>query len=326
MSLKYGFIFFRLNIQFCTLVKMEVHISPFHGINPNLPLTITPIMKSSNEQRFSGPDLTFHCMCCGDVFDNPQMLYQHMSKCHSNLNGHQQLKNEEMDEDDEDSFEYSSIMEPICELVHSDDDDDEDDRLRLYEFPTNSKMKQQPLNNKSERGEQSSPSPQMMEHDDENSSGSSTGIFPQHMPREALHGLYARQLPEQLGRQDERRNRREKVDSRQLINNCFQCSQCEKSFQNAGDLAKHVRSHTLNKPYQCSICDKTFTHIGSLNTHIRIHSGEKPYKCDICSKAFTQSSSLMVHLRSHAVKKPHQCHLCDKGKYMSIVELFKYSW
>lgn len=58
----------------------------------------------------------------------------------------------------------------------------------------------------------------------------------------------------------------------------FQCTQCDSSFIFAGDLAKHVRSHTQNKPYQCSICHKTFTHIGSLNTHIRIHSGEKPYK------------------------------------------------
>lgn len=94
---------------------------------------------------------------------------------------------------------------------------------------------------------------------------------------------------------------------------CFQCAHCEASFQNAGDLSKHVRCHITNKPFKCAICDKTFTHIGSLNTHIRIHSGEKPYKCELCPKAFTQSSSLMVHVRSHSIRKPHQCHLCDKG-------------
>uniref|UniRef100_A0A034W260 Zinc finger protein 846 n=3 Tax=Bactrocera dorsalis TaxID=27457 RepID=A0A034W260_BACDO len=94
---------------------------------------------------------------------------------------------------------------------------------------------------------------------------------------------------------------------------CFQCAHCEASFQNAGDLSKHVRCHITNKPFQCAICEKTFTHIGSLNTHIRIHSGEKPYKCELCPKAFTQSSSLMVHVRSHSIRKPHQCYLCDKG-------------
>eukprot|EP00099_Drosophila_melanogaster_P018385 NP_609448.1 uncharacterized protein Dmel_CG12299 [Drosophila melanogaster] len=102
---------------------------------------------------------------------------------------------------------------------------------------------------------------------------------------------------------------------------CFQCTHCEASFPNAGDLSKHVRSHITNKPFQCSICQKTFTHIGSLNTHIRIHSGEKPYKCELCPKAFTQSSSLMVHMRSHSVRKPHQCVQCDKGfiNYSSLL-------
>lgn len=33
----------------------------------------------------------------------------------------------------------------------------------------------------------------------------------------------------------------------------FQCSVCHKSFHLAGELARHVRSHTLNKPYQCSV-------------------------------------------------------------------------
>lgn len=55
----------------------------------------------------------------------------------------------------------------------------------------------------------------------------------------------------------------------------FQCTQCDKSFKFAGDLAKHVRSHTISSPYRCSICMKVFTHIGSLNTHLRIHSGER---------------------------------------------------
>ncbi|XP_026843254.1 zinc finger protein 34 [Drosophila persimilis] len=127
-----------------------------------------------------------------------------------------------------------------------------------------------------------------------------------------------------------RRGRRSKANNPMLdsalaanpaAQKCFQCSHCEASFPNAGDLSKHVRSHITNKPFQCSICQKTFTHIGSLNTHIRIHSGEKPYKCEICPKAFTQSSSLMVHMRSHAVRKPHQCVQCDKGfvNYTSLL-------
>lgn len=33
----------------------------------------------------------------------------------------------------------------------------------------------------------------------------------------------------------------------------FQCTVCNKSFTYAGELARHVRSHTLNKPYACSV-------------------------------------------------------------------------
>jgi len=77
------------------------------------------------------------------------------------------------------------------------------------------------------------------------------------------------------------RGRRKEVNEQELEMDrsngiCFfQCTQCDKSFKFAGDLAKHVRSHTISSPYRCSICGKVFTHIGSLNTHLRIHSGER---------------------------------------------------
>lgn len=52
------------------------------------------------------------------------------------------------------------------------------------------------------------------------------------------------------------RGRRRDINETYLENQgdgFFQCTQCEKSFPYAGDLARHVRSHTLNKPYQCSV-------------------------------------------------------------------------
>lgn len=33
----------------------------------------------------------------------------------------------------------------------------------------------------------------------------------------------------------------------------FKCFVCNKAFHFAGELARHVRSHTFNKPYQCSV-------------------------------------------------------------------------
>lgn len=37
----------------------------------------------------------------------------------------------------------------------------------------------------------------------------------------------------------------------------FQCTICNKKFYYAGELARHVRTHTLNKPYQCSVSENS---------------------------------------------------------------------
>lgn len=73
----------------------------------------------------------------------------------------------------------------------------------------------------------------------------------------------------------------------------FSCNKCDETFKYAGDLAKHVRSHTISSPYQCSICQRKFTHIGSLNTHLRIHSGERPYKVNISTFNYLTFANMM---------------------------------
>ena len=57
------------------------------------------------------------------------------------------------------------------------------------------------------------------------------------------------------------------------------------------------------KPFVCpfSNCDKSFNEKGNLKTHIRIHTGEKPYACTHpgCFKRFSQSSNLTAHEKTH---------------------------
>lgn len=99
-------------------------------------------------------DLTFHCIVCSDVYNDPNVLYEHLKVRHPELyeRDHNSQDNDDVyDIDDESSDEkngptetnehdasdtdmdfidehYSdlcNILEPICELRQFDDDDDE---------------------------------------------------------------------------------------------------------------------------------------------------------------------------------------------------------
>ncbi|KAH1272370.1 hypothetical protein KXX16_009031, partial [Aspergillus fumigatus] len=38
----------------------------------------------------------------------------------------------------------------------------------------------------------------------------------------------------------------------------FQCGSCEKRYNRADHLIRHVRTHTREKPYVCDVCNKGF--------------------------------------------------------------------
>lgn len=228
---------------------MEVQISPVYS-NTAQSLLVKPNKQQINncnvdvtERKRFKSDLTFHCILCSDVYDDPNVLYEHMKIRHPQLYERDELNDmieeeeeEEKSDDSDEEYEYNvSLMEPICELKQ--DDDVESNAVT----------------------ERSNDEVDDDDDDDDNSTGTGTS------------GVLLR-LPQGPGRGRRRDIDNERLESTQQVGTCFfQCTQCEKSFKFSGDLAKHVRSHTLNKPYQCSICEKTFTHIGSLNTHIRIH-------------------------------------------------------
>ena len=74
----------------------------------------------------------------------------------------------------------------------------------------------------------------------------------------------------------------------------------------------HLRTHYNIKPFQCSYCNKSFNEKGNLKTHIRIHTGERPFKCKKCQKGFKALGQLKDHLISHTGFKPFQCPHCKK--------------
>lgn len=181
------------------------------------------------------------------------------------------------DELDYDEYEYfSSIMEPICELSCEDDSNDgvqdENEAMRLYREAMEVNYQQ---NGIKKRGRRKNRKPKPLVENTTSLNGILAGLLENTSP--------SIKVPPGPGR-----GRRKEMNVQELEmdrNNgvcLFSCNKCDASFKYAGDLAKHVRSHTISSPYQCSICQRKFTHIGSLNTHLRIHSGERPYKVSSC--------------------------------------------
>ena len=97
-----------------------------------------------------------------------------------------------------------------------------------------------------------------------------------------------------------------------------ECTECKKSFSQAGNLSTHIPIHTGENPHTCAQCKKSFTQTGKLKKHIFIDSGEKPHKWTTeCKKSFSNSRILGRHLLMHTGEKLHPCTECEK----SLVEM-----
>ncbi|XP_021711076.1 uncharacterized protein LOC5579351 [Aedes aegypti] len=100
----------------------------------------------------------------------------------------------------------------------------------------------------------------------------------------------------------------------------FTCSICESEFEVRQAVQDHVNIvHKDVKRRSCPHCGRTFNQTGDLTRHVRIHTGIRPFKCpfDGCEYAFISSGDLHKHVRRHnqmlnPVPKPHVCNVCGK--------------
>lgn len=93
----------------------------------------------------------------------------------------------------------------------------------------------------------------------------------------------------------------------------YQCEVCQKEFGYSNDLRKHLRIHLDERPFSCTQCNKTFRQAGCLKNHIACqHGTDISYSCDYCSKSFPIKERLRLHLRIHSGFKPYHCLICMK--------------
>lgn len=120
----------------------------------------------------------------------------------------------------------------------------------------------------------------------------------------------------------------------------YNCSKCNKQFDNIRDYEMHTQMHletktkntsnhnvttaassdangsdpsqNSNKKHACQYCGKEFQRPYEKVKHERVHTGEKPYNCEVCGKSFRVSYSLTLHLRTHTDIRPYVCAICNK--------------
>ena len=117
----------------------------------------------------------------------------------------------------------------------------------------------------------------------------------------------------------------------------FRCNFCKKSFQNAGHLAFHTKSHMIDKEApqssesepvaewpnvedkmsygskfsaNCPHCKKHYVRKFDLLKHIKIHAKNLKFTCNYCDSTFMTKTNYIKHMQLHTSGEYHMCRSC----------------
>ena len=97
----------------------------------------------------------------------------------------------------------------------------------------------------------------------------------------------------------------DKAEQSKIIH-CFNCKECNLSFENKSRLKKHV-NEKHQKKIECYTCNITCISNIDLEVHMITHKQPKFFKCDLCDKDFYLKWRLTKHKEGHEQKRRF-CH------------------
>ncbi|XP_055713860.1 zinc finger protein 224-like [Phlebotomus papatasi] len=97
----------------------------------------------------------------------------------------------------------------------------------------------------------------------------------------------------------------------------YECTECQKIFQQSHAYMIHMDKHNNFLRYACDQCDKKFSTWLQRRNHVyRIHLKKAYCECSYCGKGYYKKHDLSVHINSaHLKTKTSQCDTCGKTFY-----------
>jgi len=93
------------------------------------------------------------------------------------------------------------------------------------------------------------------------------------------------------------------------------CKRCKAVFDNKTDYESHLaEAHNTGRNHECHICHKQLRRAGDVKKHMLTHSEGKPFVCDLCGKRFRTESYVKVHRQVHLTGSPKKKVNLDMGE------------